>query len=340
MDDKMIVDFINNVEPDMTYGTSDGMSRAMVESAENIALINDYITESTYEVYTEADDEEDKDNKKPGFLGKISNKISRYFTLFMNIIKKFIAKIKGFFLTLKKKLTVAVSKAVKAIANFLRKRINNNKSKFDANDEITIYAWNAGILQKVQERSSFTAHAGDSYRGGNYEEVVKYWKETKDIIDNIAVVPTEKNSNSLLSEINVKFDPNNADEFLKKQFETDVFKNVDTTYNTLMKQTDNVIKNIKEKEKAIRKEFNKSDNKSKNERTAIKDKFKSINLAINQYALIKYRVSQKVASACFKYYKKLFSAVKHVIGGFNISGDSDDYKPSNANESTVFDLIQ
>ena len=41
MDNEMIVDFINNVEPDFSYGTSDGMSRAMVESAENIALNND-----------------------------------------------------------------------------------------------------------------------------------------------------------------------------------------------------------------------------------------------------------------------------------------------------------
>ena len=101
MDNEMIVDFINNVEPDFSYGTSDGMSRAMVESAENIARINDYITESVYEVYTEADDSD-----KPGFLGKIANKIGIYFTLFMNIIKKFITKIKGFFMTINRKITM------------------------------------------------------------------------------------------------------------------------------------------------------------------------------------------------------------------------------------------
>ena len=69
MDNEMIVDFINSVEPDFSYGTSDGMSRAMVESAENIARINDYITESFYEVYTESDDPD-----KPGFFSKLSNK--------------------------------------------------------------------------------------------------------------------------------------------------------------------------------------------------------------------------------------------------------------------------
>ena len=61
MGDKMIIDFINNIEPDTSYGSSDGMTRVMVESAENMALINDYIAESTYEVYTETED-------KTGFL--------------------------------------------------------------------------------------------------------------------------------------------------------------------------------------------------------------------------------------------------------------------------------
>ena len=54
----MIIDFINGIEPDMSYGSSDGMTRVIVESAENMALINDYITESTYEVYTETEDKQ------------------------------------------------------------------------------------------------------------------------------------------------------------------------------------------------------------------------------------------------------------------------------------------
>jgi hypothetical protein len=32
MDDKLIIDFINNIEPNMSYGSSDDISRAMVES--------------------------------------------------------------------------------------------------------------------------------------------------------------------------------------------------------------------------------------------------------------------------------------------------------------------
>ena len=105
----------------MSYGSSDGMTRAMVESAENMALINDYIVESTYEVYSEAED-------KQSFFANVKNKVSVYFTLLINLIKKFIAKIKGFFVMVRRKLTAAMAKAVKSVASFLNNRINNHYS--------------------------------------------------------------------------------------------------------------------------------------------------------------------------------------------------------------------
>ena len=104
MDDKMIIDFINNVEPDMSYGSSDGMTRAMVESAENMALINDYIVESTYEVYNESIISQ---NTKDRF--------TKFYAAFIYTIKKAIEKVKGFFLSIKRKLTVAMAKALKIL---------------------------------------------------------------------------------------------------------------------------------------------------------------------------------------------------------------------------------
>ena len=139
MDDKMIIDFINNVEPDMSYGSSDGMTRAMVESAENMALINDYIVESTYEVYTEAEE------NKEGVITKIKNKILTYFILFVNLVKKAIEKVKGFFLSIKRKLTVAMAKAVKAIGNFVKNRVSDLSSE----KEVETFKWSPvyGTLQ-------------------------------------------------------------------------------------------------------------------------------------------------------------------------------------------------
>ena len=103
----MIIDFINNVQPDMSYGTSDGMTRAMVESAENMAVVNDYITESTYEVYTEAK------------YKNLKDKFTKFYAVFMYIIKKAIEKVKGFFLSIKRKLTIAMAKALKILGKKL-----------------------------------------------------------------------------------------------------------------------------------------------------------------------------------------------------------------------------
>ena len=122
MDDKMIIDFINNVEPDFSYGSSDGMTRAMVESAENMALINDYIVESTYEVYTEAEE------NKEGVITKVKNKIHTYFILFVNLVKKAIEKVKGFFLSIKRKLTMAMAKVLKAIAKKILNTLNISRN--------------------------------------------------------------------------------------------------------------------------------------------------------------------------------------------------------------------
>ena len=323
MDNEMIVDFINSVEPDFSYGTSDGMSRAMVESAENIARINDYITESFYEVYTESDDPD-----KPGFFSKLSNKIDTYFTLFMNIIKKFITKIKGFFMTVKRKLTVAFTKAIKAVGNFLRNRINNNRKKFDAvttKDEVKIYKWNQ---DKLEELSDFKYYANVASGGEGYEGAVTYFDNVKEKINDISITSDDNKTSSLLTEKTITFDPNKAEKLLNDEYKVNIDGKLNSIYNSLMKQTNDYIKELKTEEKEVRKDFKKASNKDADTRREAKDAFKATNYAINQWTLLKYRVTQKIASACFKYYKKLFSAVKKVIGGFNISGNSSDYDNS------------
>lgn len=334
MDNEMIVDFINNVEPDFSYGTSDGMTRAMVESAENIARINDYITESVYEVFTEADDSD-----KPGFFGKLSNKIDTYFTLFMNIIKKFITKIKGFFMTVKRKLTVAFTKAIKAVGNFLRNRINNNRKKFDAvteKDEVKIYKWNT---DKLEELSDFKYYANVASGGEGYEGAVTYFDNVKEKINDISITSDDNKTSSLLTEKTITFDPNKAEKLLNDEYKINIDGKLNSIYNSLMKQTNDYIKALKTKEKEVRKNFKKASNKDADTRREAKDAFKETNYAINQWTLLKYRVTQKIASACFKYYKKLFSAVRKVFGGINIFGTSGDYKEKQES-ANLFNLVQ
>lgn len=334
MDNEMIVDFINNVEPDFSYGTSDGMTRAMVESAENIARINDYITESVYEVFTEADDSD-----KPGFFGKLSNKIDTYFTLFMNIIKKFITKIKGFFMAVKRKLTVAFTKAIKAVGNFLRNRINNNRKKFDAvteKDEVKIYQWNT---DKLEELSDFKYYANVASGGEGYEGAVTYFDNVKEKINDISITSDDNKTSSLLTEKTITFDPNKAEKLLNDEYKINIDGKLNSIYNSLMKQTNDYIKTLKTEEKEVRKNFKKASNKDADTRREAKDAFKETNYAINQWTLLKYRVTQKIASACFKYYKKLFSAVRKVFGGINIFGTSGDYKEKQES-ANLFNLVQ
>lgn len=362
MDNEMIVDFINNVEPDFSYGTSDGMSRAMVESAENIANINEYINESVYDVYNEmefdangnaitgsgASDKKDDDSSKPGFFGKLYNKIDTYFQLFMRLIKKFITKIKGFFMTIKRKITVAFTKAIKAVGNFLRNRINNNKKKFDATEKegIEIYQWNPQVITSIISGNYFDSKLPQVMsnmvaRGSSdpYEFAKDAFSEIKEMIDDIAVAPEDGKKETLLTKKTVHFTPNQSEKFLQQEYKVNIDGKINQVYNAVMKETSASIKELKTAEKEIRKEFKKSSNKDDETRNEIKSAFKAINYAINQSSLIKYRVSQKIATAAFKYYKKLFTAVRKVFGGINIFGNSGDYKEPKS-ESAVFDLIQ
>lgn len=353
MDNEMIVDFINNVEPDFSYGTSDGMSRAMVESAENIATINEYINESVYEAYTEAEsdaasDDKNDDSSKPGFFGKLYNKIDTYFQLFMRLVKKFITKIKGFFMTIKRKITVAFTKAIKAVGNFLRNRINNNKKKFDATEKegIEIYQWNPQVLTSIISGNYFDskipqvmANVAARDSSDPYEVAKDLISEIKEMIDDIAVAPEDGKKETLLTKKTVHFTPNQSEKFLQQEYKVNIDGKINQVYNAVMKETSATIKDLKTAEKEVRKAFKKSSNKDDETRNEIKSAFKALNYVINQSSLLKYRVSQKIATAAFKYYKKLFTAVRKVFGGINIFGNSGDYKEPKS-ESAVFDLIQ
>ena len=106
-----------------------------------------------------------------------------------------------------------------------------------------------------------------------------------------------------------------------------------------MKETNKTIKSLKTQEKEVKKEYLKSSGKDENTRQDLKETVKALNYSINQWTLLKYRVTQKIASACFKYYKKLFSAVRKVFGGINIFGTSGDYKEKQES-ANLFNLVQ
>lgn len=120
---ELIDNFIESIEPDYRYATSDDLTTAMVESVENLAAVNDYVTECTYEAYAISESVSD-------FAKKVGAKISAYFQLFLEIIKKFIAKVKSFFMNFKRQFSMALLKLEKHFLDSDVKSLEKNKDKY------------------------------------------------------------------------------------------------------------------------------------------------------------------------------------------------------------------
>ena len=318
MDNKMIIDFINNVEPDMSYGSSDGMTRAMVESAENMALINDYIVESTYEVYTEAEE------NKEGVITKIKNKIHTYFILFVNLVKKAIEKVKGFFLSIKRKLTVAMAKALKAIAktdlkassNFAAYKAGGNKvdamfkrvqignttfNTYEIDDKK--YTELVNMIRMSNDMTTFMRTENNQ----SLEEIEDYIKGIRDDFDEKFVKPKPETGSVLLKPVGHKITMG-SDE-LDKEMKS-IFKDVDTImndfYNYIMKSYTDVISMLSKEEKAAKDKFS-------NNPKELSIALKRISKFIHTINYTKYKSSQLVASACLKMYRKSLSEARRLL---------------------------
>ena len=289
----MIINFINNVQPDMSYGTFDGMTRAMVESAENMAVVNDYITESTYEVYTEAK------------YKNLKDKFTKFYAVFMYIIKKAIEKVKGFFLSIKRKLTIAMAKALKILGKKIIINKNNNaqKTKNDLDEtsmntkKLNTYTFDTEKYNKLCDfiNSSMNVLSDIKKSLNNGHNKIK---------DEFTKFINNKNDTGsvLLTKITYKITLGKSNEYLTKKIK-EIFKDVDTImkefYNHIMKSFDNTILELKKAEKETKEDMIIPE--------TIKTRFNIISNAIHIANYIKYRSSQLVASACLKMYKKSFS---------------------------------
>ena len=303
MDDKMIIDFINNVEPDMSYGSSDGMTRAMVESAENMALINDYIVESTYEVYNESI-----------ISQNTQDRFTKFYAAFIHTIKKAIEKVKGFFLSIKRKLTMAMAKALKILGKKII--VRKDKHAQDARKDATKYLNNAKVYGGDTNIKELNTYAFDTKK---YNELCDFINSSISTLSDIK--SSLNNGHTKIKEdfdkfVNGKNDTGSVlltktvykirlgvsdNKYLEKKIK-EIFKDVDTImnefYNRIMKSFDNSISELK-----------KAENETKDMvlPTVIKTRYKAISSAIHIANYIKYKSSQLVASACLKMYKKSFS---------------------------------
>ena len=288
MDNKMIIDFINGIEPDFSYGSSDGMTRAMVESAENMALINDYITEATYEVYTEAED-------KQGFFAKVKNKIHTYFVLFVNLVRKAIEKVKGFFMAIKRKLTMAMAKALRSIslkAYAPSKNITPNENVPGYKKVlVNVYIWDEKKVAKLSKiintiNGNFSTNSDTFDPEDQKKSFIDKWKPE-----------------GLLKEMGLSF--NTAQEFYKK-LEKNITSTIDDFFNTTMKSFSDTLKILKTKEEEAKKNYS-------NDPHELSTKLKDISKKVHTFNVIRYKGAQTIASAALKIYKRSLSVYGKVV---------------------------
>ena len=317
MDDKMIIDFINNVEPDFSYGSSDGMTRAMVESAENMALINDYIVESTYEVYTEAED-------KQGFFSKVKNKIHRAFILFVDLIKKAIEKVKGFFMAIKRKLTMVMAKALKALIPAFAKVANlASVAKTKANGEKWTFAFDLTSVvacridpKKITRLIDYADTCENAFKNIKDlsfldETQIKMGDTTLNQIRNSFDSFIKQDNDETGSPIMEKFDfVINVVSAKMVQDVKDAFDDIkgymNIAYDEVMKSYSSTLKNIQSLENNIKKN-DKIANNELSKQLSIVNKY----IHFNNY--IKYTILQKTATACLKHTKSFISAMWYLI---------------------------
>ncbi len=120
MYDDEIRSFVEAVEPDLSYKGTEGSMAMLVESAQNMIALEDFIHTDTYQEGVVGD-----------AASAVWNKIKKFFALIVNLIKKIIAKIKSFFIALRRKITMAAATAMKKIGEFVQKHTDMNKTVKD-----------------------------------------------------------------------------------------------------------------------------------------------------------------------------------------------------------------
>ena len=360
-DDIQIHEFIESVESDLKYAGTEGYAQAMVEAVENYAIIEEFINE--------ADGNKQEDTEKKGYWGggdgepkSFKNKegmISKFFGAIYRFIKAAIAKVKGFFATLRRKLTVLITKGAQKISSFINRNVNLTEigdSEFEVKDlnkdfmnkleafkSISDITNNKNIEKIMQGLKSKGLDIDGSLKFGvdnttdtsNVEDdELDYFKElysdakeayndaTSDLITNI--------KESLLAEDEVTLNGRNVKSFYDT-YNKKLLKNVDKVYNALMKNFNKQIKQSQKNEKDLRKASHKG--VTSGQLTRIKYAMKFCNLTTKTLVTMKYKIMQGIASACLAVYKSgLWAALKCL-------GARGAHAVKSATESTRVDLF-
>lgn len=123
--DKNIVSFIESIEPDFSYQGTDGVMALIVESNDNMHIIESYLDSVEEEaiqegLYTWTKEKAGQAKEKAGqAYGWAKEKVKKAIDYIIKAIKVAIAKIKGIFFTMVRKMQVLYAQATKKIADAL-----------------------------------------------------------------------------------------------------------------------------------------------------------------------------------------------------------------------------
>ena len=129
--ENQIMEFVESVEPDFRYQGTEGMMNIVTESAYNMVLMESAINNSEYTTIQEG--------MIGDFFGAIWARIKKFFNWIVGIVKKVIAKIKAFFMAIRRKLTLAAAAALRKIGDVIRSNVNMDKQGGDDKDKEVKY---------------------------------------------------------------------------------------------------------------------------------------------------------------------------------------------------------
>lgn len=138
--ENQIMEFVESVEPDFRYQGTEGMMNIVTESAENMILMESAINKTEYVAFQEG--------MIGSFADAIWSRIKKFFNWILGIIKKVIAKIKAFFMAIRRKLTMAAAAALRKIGDTIRSNVNMDKQGGDG-ESIEYKAINTGNVDKI-----------------------------------------------------------------------------------------------------------------------------------------------------------------------------------------------
>lgn len=241
-DDIQIHEFIESVEPDYRYAGTEGYAQAMVEAVENYAIIEEYITEA--EKKPTGGLWNGGDTSKPQTFKNKEGMISKFFGAIYRFIKAAIAKVKGFFATLRRKLTVLMAKGAQKVSSFINKNVNLTEigdSEFEVKD-LNADFFGSKVIDKLDATATAAADDGDVKAGKSMAKVIANLSHLGIIVGKDGFEVTNFKKNNRATTATTKKTADVSDEELEK------LKDAFSDYKDLMNEaTDNVIHDLKEK---------------------------------------------------------------------------------------------